>query len=178
MNSPRPVNNAMVKGAAIGLIFLAIGVFLIMKLLGGGDDDTTAEPVGSDGTETTVVVDGSDGVVPTETTVTVVDTTIPRGNIQVVVANAARVAGSAGRTRDNLVANGFTVTSATNAVDVLEITQIYYREGMDTAAADVAAVLGAKTDQVALMPIPEPALDAPVTPQVHILVMLGKDLAK
>ena len=53
-------------------------------------------------------------------------------------------AGSAGRAKDTLVAQGYTVTSATNAVDVLDITAVYYREGMDAAAADVAAVLGVR----------------------------------
>lgn len=180
MNSPRPANTTTAKAAVVALIFVLISVVLIWKLFGGDDGDGT-ETVSPSGTDTTLVapvVTDESGQPVVETTLAPTTTTIPKGNIQVVVANAARVAGSAGRAKDTLVAQGYTVTSATNAVDVLDITAVYYREGMDAAAADVAAVLGAKTDQVALMPIPEPALDAPVTPQVHILVMLGKDLAK
>ncbi len=103
------------------------------------------------------------------------DVAVETSGSVVVVANANTVAGSAGAMTDELEAAGFEVGEATNGVEELEVSIVYYTDA-DGAAADaelLAETLGGiESDAMPdTVPTQSGELDG------AILLLLGADLA-
>jgi hypothetical protein len=133
----------------------------------------------------TTVVETTTTLAPTTTTSTT--TTLPpttttaplvTEGATVLVANATKVPGAAGRLTGELAAVGYHLLDATNAAgneEVLDATKVYFLPAGEAVATGLATVLGVP---LARMPTPAPITDATVgLGEATVLVMLGKDLA-
>ena len=93
-----------------------------------------------------------------------------------MVANGTEVTGAAGATLDTLVAtSGYNGVQAVNDIEenILEKTYVYYSQGYELDALNIAIIINAKSEFVLPMPIELPIddlLDA------NVLVHVGADL--
>lgn len=187
---------AAVRGAVVIGIALVIGFLLLQQGVGdddllvqseaastasetgttGGDDgdDTGAETGGADTGETTATTAVSNaGSLPTATTL---PTARPANEVKVVVANAARVDGAAGRATEQLRALGFTTLPASNAEEASDTSTLLYAEGYEAEALVMANEIGLDPANVAPMPDPVPISDPPA--DANLVLLLGRDLAQ
>ncbi|MBB32344.1 MAG: hypothetical protein CL455_01650 [Acidimicrobiaceae bacterium] len=124
--------------------------------------DETNDTEQQDGSEDTT--DGSLGVLH------------PPAEVRVLVANGTEVTGAAGATLDTLVAtSGYNGVQAVNDIEenILEKTYVYYSQGYELDALNIAIIINAKSEFVLPMPIELPIddlLDA------NVLVHVGADL--
>ncbi len=134
-----------------------------------------ATPAPSTVAETTTTVE------PTTTTTSPPTTTtaplVTEGAV-VLVANATKVPGGAGRLTNELNKLGYHTTDPTNAAgneEMLDATKIYFLPAGEAVATGLAALLGVP---LARMPTPAPITDATAgLGEATVLVMLGKDFA-
>ena len=117
---------------------------------------------------------------PTTTTSPPTTTTAPlvtEGAI-VLVANATKVPGGAGRLTSELAGVGYHTAAATNAAgneQLLDTTKVYFLPAGEAVATGLATLLGVP---LAHMPTPAPITDATAgLGEATVLVMLGKDFA-
>ena len=100
----------------------------------------------------------------------------PPAEVRVLVANGTEVTGAAGATLDTLVASeGYNGVQAVNdnSEEVIAITYVYYSQGYELDALNVALIINAKSESVLPMPLELPIddlLDA------NVLVHVGADL--
>lgn len=100
----------------------------------------------------------------------------PPAEVRVLVANGTEVTGAAGATLDTLVASeGYNGVQAVNdnSEEVIAITYVYYSQGYELDALNVALIINAKSESVFPMPLELPIddlLDA------NVLVHVGADL--
>jgi hypothetical protein len=162
--------NTGTMGAVVAVIALILG-FLILRDV-RNDGGATVTPGGGNTTDT---------VAPGDTTNPAVSTTAPplnRGGFKIQVANASGIAGSAGDMTTKLQEQQFVVQPALNVAPGTakrEKTGVFYLAGCETAAADVAAVLGGQVE-VGAMPSPVP-LETGTLGEACVLVLLGTDLS-
>ena len=64
-----------------------------------------------------------------------------RADVVIVAINGAGVSGLAGRTRDELILLGYGKARAEDSTTIVEETKVYYFDGFEREAADVALVL-------------------------------------
>jgi len=95
---------------------------------------TTQPPADTTTTTTTTTVAPPPEVVPAEVTV--------------VAVNGGGIGGLAGRTRDELIALGFTAARAADGTEVVDQSVVYFFPGFDAEAAAVATALGIDVTQV------------------------------
>lgn len=162
-----PAPSTGTLGAAVAVAALLLG-FLILR------------DVRSDGGA--IVTPGTDAVVtPTDVSVDPNATTTVPFNIsgfKIQVANASGVALSAGKMTTDLQALGYVVQPALNVpagTAKRQKTGVFYLAGCETAAQNVASVLGGNVDQAA-MPSPVP-VEGGSLKEACILILLGTDLA-
>lgn len=150
-----------------------------------GDDDTSDDDAGDTADDTTDDAAGGDGDTPQPTVIvpddgdsTGGDTTPvlhPPEEVRVLVANGTATAGAATATRDSLVAssgyNGLPPANSTNQPNV-ELTNVYYVDGYQLDAQNIATVLGASSANVLPMPASPPVVELE---DAHVLVELGTD---
>jgi hypothetical protein len=112
--------------------------------IAGADVTTTTEVV----TTTTEVVDTVPVTNPAETSTTVqaaaTTTTEPpvvRADVVIVAINGAGASGLAGRTRDELISLGYGKARSEDGTSIVDETKVYYFDGFEREAADVALVL-------------------------------------
>ncbi len=188
---------AAVRGAVVIGIALVIGFLLLQQSVGdddllvqseaasnpsetgttGGDDgdDTGADTGGADtgGTTPTTGVSNA-GSLPTATTLPVASR--PANEVKVVVANAARVDGAAGRATEQLRALGYTTLPASNAEEAADTSTLYYAEGYEPEALVMANEIGLDAANVAPAPDPVPISEPPA--DANLVLLLGRDLAQ
>ena len=186
---------AAVRGAVVIGIALVIGFLLLQQGVGdedllvqsesasnasetgstGGDDaGTGSDTDGSDTGETTATTAVSNaGSVPTATTLPAAR---PANEVKVVVANAARVDGAAGRATEQLRALGYTTLPASNADEAADTSTLFYAEGYEAEALVMANEIGLDAANVAPMPDPIPISDPPA--DANLVLLLGRDLAQ
>jgi hypothetical protein len=163
-------------GAVAGVAALAVTVAAC-----GGDDDepaatTVATTVAPIVTETTVTV----AAAPTTTAApaTTVPVLVTEG-ATVVVANASRVDGGAGRLSDRLALAEFTMgTPADSNEGPLEVTKVYYNasvEGALPVAESVRAALGGPPIELLELPTPPPVGSGEIG-DATVLVAMGNDI--
>lgn len=143
--------------------------------------ETTAAPTTTDGQETT-----KPGTTEPETTEP--ETTEPgttdsvalgiseRGELTVVVANGAGIAGTAARNVVRLTELGYTDVTSRDGVETFEFTTIYYADGFEAVALRMANDLQLLPEFVA------PLTDAPevlsLPADLQLLAYIGVDRAR
>ncbi len=146
---------------------MLIGVLLVFR----GLSDAPGELGGSsDAVATTTTVD-RDAPPPTDPAQRTTVVPAP-ADVIVIVANGSGVAGLAGQTSETLAGLGFQTLEPTNVDEGAINSSIYYVEGSEPAAVEVAAALGLPASSVA--PLPTPAPVASIGDAV-VLVVLGAD---
>jgi hypothetical protein len=157
----------MVLSVLVAVLAVALGYFILNDVTSGGTAPTIA-PIVVEAT-TTIPVDA----IPIETT----PTTLPYTAFKIQIANASKVAGSAGQLTTELQARGFIVQPALNSSEItpkLNSTVVYFLPGSEEAAAVVASALGGVA--TATMPTPIPTETGGLG-EATILILLGTDLA-
>lgn len=164
-------------GAAAG----ATALVFTLAACGGEDEPatttvpTTAAPVVSE-TSTTSALPTSTSTVPAATTVP----EIVSEGATVVVANASRVDGGAGRLSDRLALATYTVgTPADSSEGPLEVSKVYYNASVDAALAvaeSVRASLGGGAIELLELPTPPPVASGDIG-DATVLVAMGNDIA-
>lgn len=149
----------------IAAVALLLG-FVILRDIQSNSGSASGEP---DTAETTV----PDTLVPDVTSTT----TILLTAFKVQVANASKVAGSAGQLTVELQGRGYIVQPALNASDITPkqtTTVVYFLPGSEVAAAAVANELGG----VATAPMPTPVpTETGQLGEASVLILLGTDVA-
>ncbi len=166
-----PVSRGSSINSTMSIVIAVVAVllgFLILRDIRGG---STSAPAANDAATTdTVVAD----TVPVETTVAV---TIPLTAFKIQIANASKVAGSAGQLTTELQGRGYIVQPAMNTsapTPKQTATVVYYLPGSEAQAALVAAELGGVA--TAIMPAPIPTETGKLG-EASILILLGTDVA-
>lgn len=180
LTSVLPVKRANISAAALVAVLALGGCF------GGDDDDAT--------TSDSTVPSSSPIAVASSTTTTTPTTTAPteppplvsspdlvtEGAV-VVVANASRVDGAAGRMSERLEAVDFTVGEPTDSSEgPLETSKVYYNasvEGAQAVAESVVTALGGGAIVAEPLPTPAPLEDPEAIGDATVLLALGNDAA-
>lgn len=158
----------MVLSVLVAVLAVALGYFILNDVTGGGNASPAIAPIVVEAT-TTIPVE----TIPVETT----PTTLPYTAFKIQVANASKVAGSAGQLTTELQSRGFIVQPALNSSEItpkLNSTVVYFLPGSEEAAAVVASALGGVA--TAAMPTPIPT-ETGALGEATILILLGTDLA-
>ena len=184
------------KGVILILVVIAMGIFALSE---GFEDDSIqqasqlsqtsqAEQQSQEENEEAVSDDSSsdeisdseedseDSTVTSEESSGVTQVLHPPAEVRVLVANGTEVTGAAGATLDTLVASeGYNGVQAVNdnSEEVIAITYVYYSQGYELDALNVALIINAKSESVLPMPLELPIddlLDA------NVLVHVGADL--
>lgn len=159
------------RGILLVAVIAALGVLLLWRAL---DNPAPGDTVVAGAT--TTVAETTTTLVPPETTTTTPAPVDPAA-VKVIVANAAGVQGAAGRMTDSLKAKNYVTLSPTTAQQKdLAKTVVYYVDGNQAAAQQVATDIGAPATAVQLITVPPPA-GVDIKDAV-VLVLLGQDLAK
>lgn len=144
---------------------------LVVAACAGDDDssDTTTTTAAPAATTAPTTAAPTTTTAPTTTVALVVE------GATVIVANSSIVGGAAGRMTDELATAGFTTVTATNGVEKLEATVVYYTDddGAEAVAESVAAAMGGV--EVEAMPDPIPTEDGELA--ADILLLLGTNEA-
>lgn len=166
------------RGRAIAV--LAAGALVLAAC--GGDDDGGATTTIPTSTTQPPITDPpvQETVEPTATEPTAEPEVEPvRDGATVIVANASRVNGAAGRMTERLAAVGYTTGEATNSTaGQLETTVVYY-DPANTAAQAVADSVRSDLggDPVTVEAIPDPVPIEGEMGDASVLVMMGNDTA-
>lgn len=166
------------RGRAIAV--LAAGA-LVLAACGGDDDSggttTTAPPATQPPVTEPPVEEPIEPTAPEPTAEPEVEPV--RDGATVIVANASRVNGAAGRMSERLAAVGYTTGEPTNSTaGQLEATVVYYDPANTSAqvvAESVRSDLGG--DPVTVEAIPDPAPIEGAMGDATVLVMMGNDTA-
>lgn len=162
----------------------SLGVAALVLAGCGGDDDSAASST------TTLPAEEPDTItLPPTTTSPPTTTTPPTTTVEyvtqgatVVVANASRIDGAAGRLTERLANVGFTTTDATNGSDAagdLEVSQIFYVPDDDAALAvanSLREAFGGGDIEVREVAVPAPTESGELG-DATVLVMMGNDIA-
>lgn len=170
---------------------LAVGA-LVLGACGGGDDE--AEDTGTGGTAETSDLTGGSGVltsttpaptigIPTTTTLPPAPTTtiayVTQG-ATVIVANASRIDGAAGRLSERLVEVGFVLAEPTDSSEgTIDVTKIYYVPSNPAAQAvadSLRQAFGGRDIQLLEVGIPAP-VESGELGDATVLVAMGNDIA-
>ena len=164
--SPPPAGSAWI-GALIVVVALAIGFFLLR-------DDSSEDVATGPGSEINTEDDATPETEPIETTTTASTPAVrPASEVKVKVANGSGEAGAAGRTTDALKADGYVTGTPADAPDRVPSTIVYWTEGFEAEAAQVAESLGVGETGLQMMPTPAPVGELE---ESNILVVVGPDI--
>ena len=163
-----PAPSTGTLGAVVAVVALVLGFLILRDVRSDGGVVVTPATDGGSGSETTVPVDPN------------ASTTVPFSitAFKIQVANASGVALSAGKMTTDLQAQGYVVQPAVNVpagTAKRQKTGVFYLAGCETAAQNVAAVLGGNVD-VAAMPSPVP-VEGGSLKEACVLILVGTDLA-
>jgi hypothetical protein len=160
--SPRPTPSSPAKGIAVVAVALVLGVIILWRVPRSGG-------AGSSSSKTTTTTTSS--TVPQATTTTAVPS---MAGVNILVVNAAGVAGAAGKVANVLKAGGLATLPPGNAVQSgANQSSVYYADGFQNQANRVAQLLG--------LPAAVGAIDATQikggAQGAQVVVMVGKDLS-
>ena len=164
--------------AARGLILVVVAVVLGAILLAAGgtvgfDADDTAVDIGDNGGDGSGTAEES---VPTDETTETTEAppvTVAPAEVSVVVANGAGIAGLAGGTAEFLATQGYSNTTATDAVSSVSSTVVYFAEGFQPNAEAIATLFALPPEQVQALPAEPVANDQP--PEAAVVLVVGAD---
>lgn len=132
---------------------------------------TAPAPTSEPATTSTTAASTTTAAAPSTTEPSTTTTALDPATVRMLAANGTRRSGVATRTADRLKAVGFTQTSATDSIDPVEVSTIYYRDGFADAAAAAALALG--LDPAEVVPYAQPISSIDDTGDV--IVALGAD---
>ena len=157
----------------VGIVIIAIAVLIGVVLVFRGLSDTPGELGGpsTDGLVATTTTLDRDAPPPTDVNQDTTPAPAP-ADILVLVANGSGVAGLAGQTSEALTGLGFRTLEPTNVDQGAINSNVYYVEGSEPAAVEVAAALGLPASSVAPLPTPPPVASVG---EAVVLVVLGAD---
>jgi hypothetical protein len=153
-----------------GLILIAVGVVLAVILLikaggAGFDGDSSDLEIGA-GEDTATTT--------TEATTTTVAEQAPQ-TVQVVAANGSGTSGLAAKTGQRLAQSGYTQVVATDSLQPVTASGVFYANGYEANARPIATSLGlAETTVQPLAAGTQLAKNQP--PTTGVIVMIGPDL--
>lgn len=173
MTAPEPRPGGLdgnARGLVVLVVALVVGFLLLAGAGGGGGGDDAAS--GGDDADATVPLDDL-GTTTTEgaTTTTSAPTASSRtpAEVQVIVLNGSGKNGAAASATETIGAAGFNMGTPGDGPST-ETTTIYYQEGYEADATDIAALLGKSPDAIA--PIAEASLGG-AEGDANVVVVLG-----
>jgi len=134
--------------------------------------DTTATSAATDTMGTTATVDTTGTTGTTGTTDSTISGAPARDQIKLVVLNGTATAGLAAKTQSQAQAIGYVNVGKGNAA-VQPTTIAYYRTGQDAAAKQVAADLGAQSEDALVAGSTIESAAVTVQPDVDVVLVLG-----
>jgi hypothetical protein len=159
--------SALLRGGILVGVAFVIGFALLAKGFEPGGGGSTSSAI--DQTTTTSPDDGT-------TTSTTLAAPHQPAEVKVFVLNGSGLVGVAQQATDILNGRGYTTIAPKNAPANVPATAVYYVEGYQADALQVAAALGAESTQVQPMPAPgtNPAIPAD-TQGANVVAVLGPD---
>ncbi len=154
-------------GAIAAVVLLLIGIF--------GQDPSPNPGVAATGTTSTSKPPTTPPTTtpPTTAPTTEASTTLPTTpsipTTSVLVLNSTDISGLAGRVSEYLGSLGWNVVGPNNYAPPLDVTTVYYPEGQEAAAQQLAAAAPGDADTIALA--------IPAVPADALTVVLGADAA-
>ena len=137
---------------------------------------TTATVASVDTTGTSTTFDTTGTTATTDTTGTTGGTVTgapARDQINLVILNGTETAGLAGKTQTQAESIGYTTVGVDDAPETQATTVAYYRTGEQAAAQQVAADLGAQTEEALTDGSPIESAAVTVQPDVDVVLVLG-----
>lgn len=168
--------DANARGIAVLVVAVLIGFLLLLKAGDGGSSEvstgTTPGTVDTSGIESTTTLPGSD----TTTTTTAEGDGEGRApaEVKVLVLNGSGKAGVAASNSEAIGQKGYTMLSPGNAAANSSSTAVYYAEGYQAEAEDVASALGKTSDIVVAKPTTSLG---PGSDTANVVVVLGADVS-
>ena len=129
---------------------------------------TTFDTTGTTATTATTATTGTTG-----TTGSTVTGAPARNQINLVILNGTETAGLAGKTQTQAESIGYTTVGISDAPETQATTVAYYRTGEQAAAQQVAADLGAQTEEALTDGSPIESAAVTVQPDVDVVLVLG-----
>jgi hypothetical protein len=164
---PRKTGMNSTLSIIVAVVAVLLGFFILRDI----SADNSSAPANTTATVPNETV--------TEETIAVETTAapLPLTSFKVQVANASKVAGSAGQLTTELQGRGYIVQPAVNSSEITPkqtATVVYFLPGSEVAAAQVAAELGGVS--TAPMPAPIPTESGGLG-EASVLILLGTDIA-
>lgn len=98
----------------------------------------------------------------------------PPDELTVLVANTTGVGGAASDLTERIAQNGYQTLEPTNSDEPRDATGVFFVEGFEAEAVELAEAIGSSPDRVGLLPDPPP-----VDPGgAQLVVLLGPDLVQ
>ncbi len=137
----------------------------------------TTATVASVDTTATVATTGTTGTTDTTSTTGTTGSTVTgapaRDQINLVILNGTTTPGLAGTTQTQAESIGYTNVGKGDAPETQPTTVAYYRTGEDAAAQQVAADLGAQTEEALVAGSGIESAAVTVQPDVDVVLVLG-----
>lgn len=157
----------------VGLVIIALAVLIgVVLVFRGLADPPEAMNSTSDASVVTTTTVDRDAPPPTDAAQTTLAPAPLPADVVVLVANGSGVSGLAGRTTDELTALGYQTLPPGNVDAGATTTSVFYVDGGEAAAAEVATALGLPATTVKPLPTPAPIPDIGTA---VVLVVLGAD---
>jgi len=198
----RSAGGAAARGAILIAVAVVIGLLLLAFALddpdtvvsgdtaddsgqsddSSGDDSSDDSSSGDDSSgDATATTAPSTTAAPTTITTLPPSAALPPAEVSVLIANGTGEKGVAGAVSDKVNARGYIALDAANASAPTAESVIFYREGYDGNAIDVAGIIGATPDLI--KPVPESgtigvaqnAIDDGRLDSAQVVVILGSD---
>ena len=111
-----------------------------------GSDATIAVPANTVTPTSTIAV--ADVLATTEVVTATTEPPVVRADVVIVASNGAGAFGLAGRTRNDHIALGYGNARSADGTTIVEETKVYYFDGFERAATDVALALELDSSRV------------------------------
>jgi hypothetical protein len=166
-------------------VLLAVACIIIGFVIGWfarGDGGGVVLPTVADAVQTTATVSSVDTTATfgttgttgtTDTTGSTVTGAPARDQINLVILNGTTTSGLAGTTQTQAESIGYTTVGKGDAPSTQPTTVAYYRTGEDAAAQQVAADLGAQTEEPLVAGSAIESAAVTIQPGVDVVLVLG-----
>ncbi|MEO2057990.1 MAG: LytR C-terminal domain-containing protein [Thermoleophilia bacterium] len=167
--------SCIVIGFVIGWFARGDGGGVVLPTVADAVETTaTVASVDTTGTSTTFDTTGTTATTGTTGTTGGTVTGAPaRNQINLVILNGTETAGLAGKTQTQAESIGYTTVGISDAPETQATTVAYYRTGEQAAAQQVAADLGAQTEEALTDGSPIESAAVTVQPDVDVVLVLG-----
>ena len=170
--------SCIVIGFVIGWFARGDGGGVVLPTVADAVETTaTVASVDTTGTSTTFDTTGTTATTDTTGTTGTTGGTVTgapaRDQINLVILNGTETAGLAGKTQTQAESIGYTTVGIGDAPETQATTVAYYRTGEQAAAQQVAADLGAQTEEALTDGSPIESAAVTVQPDVDVVLVLG-----